>query len=137
MTIVTALAAINTVVGAVTGINQSMGYPAETSSVYPVAVCYVRDGTLQSGSLDGQKHLVNIAIDVMTARKILEIDMTTVTKFIDSVPAALLAQVTGTGGQFSGTIITFDTINYELLDTSYAGVQMIGYRFIMGNVKIF
>jgi hypothetical protein len=57
--------------------------------------------------------------------------------FVDTIPAALDAEITGTGARFVNTISTFDQITIQFIPmVEDAGVQMIGYRFILNNVKI-
>ena len=137
MSVRTALDAIITVVSAVSGIRQTPTNPTETANVYPFAVCYVMDGQLANGAMGTRKHLVNIAIELLTARKDLARDMALISPYIDSISSALLAEVSDSGDRFSATISAFEGINYELLpEVNYAGVQMIGYRFTMTNVKI-
>jgi hypothetical protein len=137
MSVRTALDAIVSVVSAVSGIRQTPTNPTETANVYPFAVCYVMDGQLVNGAMGTRKFLVNIAIELLTARKDLGRDMALITPYIDSISAALLAEVSDSGDRFGGTISAFGDISFELLsDVPYAGVQMIGYRFTMTNVKI-
>lgn len=136
MTIVTALSAIVSTVSAVSGIRRAPSNPTETANVFPFALCYVMDGNAQPFPMGTRTHLCNIAVEVFTARKDLARDFEIITPFIDSIPAALLAEVTGTGSQFESNITTFEQVNYELLEKNYAGVDVIGYRFVMTNVKI-
>jgi hypothetical protein len=137
MSVRTALNAIVSVVSAVSGIRQTPTNPTETANVYPFAVAYVMDGQLVNGAMGTRKHLVNIAIELLTARKDLARDLALITPYVDSVPSAFIAQVSDSGGRFGGTISAIGDISYELLpEVNYAGVQMIGYRFTMTNVKI-
>ena len=137
MSVRTALDAIITVVSAVSGIRQAPTNPTDNPSAYPFAVSYVMDGQLVNGAMGTRKHLVNIAIELLTARKDLARDMALISPYIDSISSALLAEVSDSGDRFGSTISAFEGINYELLpEVNYAGVQMIGYRFTMTNVKI-
>ncbi len=136
MSIVTALSAIRATVAAVSGIRQTPTNPTETANVWPFAIVYALDGNASAFPIGTSTHLLNIAVEVFTARKDLARDFDVINPFLDSIPAALLAEVTGTGSQFESNITTFDTINYELLEKDYAGVAVIGYRFTLTNVKI-
>ena len=69
MSVRTALDAIVGVVSAVSGIRQAPTNPTDNPSIYPFAVCYVMDGQLVNGAMGTRKHLVNIAIELLTARK--------------------------------------------------------------------
>mgnify|MGYP006883557982 FL=1 len=137
MSVRTALDAIVSVVSGISGIRQAPTNPTDNPSIYPFAVCYVMDGQLVNGAMGTRKHLVNIAIELLTARKDLARDMALISPYIDSICAALIAEVSDSGDRFGGTISAFEGVNYELLpDVNYANVQMIGYRFTMTNVKI-
>lgn len=137
MSIVSALSAIVSTVSAVSGIRRAPANPTETANVFPFALCYVMEGNAQPFPMGTRTHLCNIAVEVLTARKDLARDFEVITPFIDSVPAALLAEInTEAGSQFESNITMFEQVTYELLEKNYAGVDVIGYRFIMTNVKI-
>ena len=137
MRVRTALDAIVSVVSGVSGIRQAPVNPTEGANVYPFAMCYVINGRLVNGAIGTRKHLVNVAVELLTARKDLARDMALISPYIDSISSALLAEVSDSGTRFAGTVSAFESIDYELLqDFLYAGVQMIGYRFTMTNVKI-
>ena len=137
MSVRTALDAIISVVSGISGIRQAPTNPTDNPSAYPFAVSYVMDGALVNGAMGTRKHLVNIAIELLTARKDLARDMALISPYIDSICAALIAEVSDSGDRFGGTISAFEGVNYELLpDVNYANVQMIGYRFTITNVKI-
>jgi hypothetical protein len=137
MSVRTALDAVVSVVSGISGIRQAPTNPTDNPSTYPFAVCYVMDGQLVNGAMGTRKHLVNIAIELLTARKDLARDMALISPYIDSICAALIAEVSDSGDRFGGTISAFEGVNYELLpDVNYANVQMIGYRFTITNVKI-
>ena len=138
MSVRTALDAIVSVVSAVSGIRQAPTNPTDNPSAYPFAICYPMDGVLVNGAMGTRKFLVNIAIDVYTAKKDMARDMALITPFIDTIAAALLAEVSDSGDRFGGLISAIGDISFELLGDPppYAGVQVIGYRFMMTNVKI-
>ena len=137
MSVRTALDAVVSVVSAVSGIRQAPVNPTEGANVYPFAMSYVMNGRLVNGAMGTRKHLVNIAVELLTARKDLARDMALISPYIDSISSALLAEVSDSGDRFSGTISAFEGIDYELLQNfQYASVEMIGYRFTMTNVKI-
>jgi hypothetical protein len=137
MSVRTALDAVVSVVSAVSGIRQAPTNPTETANVYPFVMCYVINGRLINGAIGTRKHLVNIAVELLTARKDLARDMALVSPYIDSISAAIIAEVSDNGTRFAGTISAIEGIDYELLQNfNYAGVEMIGYRFTMNNVKI-
>lgn len=131
------LAAIATVVSGVSGIRQAPTYPNETQNVDPFAVTYVVDGRLEAGAVGTKRDLLNINVDVLIPKTDLARDLAKLTPFIDTVSAALVGQVSGTGARFGGTISAFDTLRIKYVgDVDYAGVPMRGYSFTMENVKI-
>jgi len=137
MTFVAAKTQIALVVAGVTGIAQAPTNPNETQNIFPVAAIYLSSGNLGAGAIGTRKSLYNVVIDVLTNRIDLAHDLTILDAFIDTIPAALLAEISDGGDRFSNTISTFDQITMQFLPTvDYAGVQLIGYRFILNNAKI-
>jgi hypothetical protein len=137
MTIATALTAISAVVAGVSGIKRAPDNPMENINEYPFALTYVMDGTLNIGPVGTKKSLLNIAIDLLTPRRDISLDMAILTPYLDSIPTALVSEISYSGDIFSGTINTFGSLRLEFLPFyDYAGAQMIGYRFIMENVKL-
>ena len=133
----TAIAAIAAVVESVSGITSAPTYPHEQMNESPFAVTYVISSEMDIGPIGTRKSLSNIAIDVLVIRRDIALDMEILTPFLDSVPAALLAEVSTGGDIFSATIDTFESLSTEFIpQIDYGSVQMIGYRFTMNNVKI-
>ena len=126
-----AVAAVASTVRAVTGILQVPVDPPDTVNVATFAVVYAQSGIIDNGVIGTKKALHNIAVDLLTKRTDLSRDMARVKPFIDTIATALLADPT-----FSGTMQTFESVNYELVTTDYAGVEMIGYKFLINNAKI-
>jgi hypothetical protein len=132
-----AIAAIATVVSGVSGIRQAPTYPNETQNVDPFAVTYFVDGRLECGAVGTKRDLININVDLLIPKNDLARDLAILTPFIDTISAALVGQVSGTGARFNNTISTFDTLRIKYMgDVDYAGVPMRGYSFTMENVKI-
>lgn len=137
MSVNTALAAIVDVVAAVSGIRQAPLHPTETANVYPFAISYVINGEAKSGAMGTRKHLANIAVELLTARKDMARDFALISPFIDSVCAALYAEISDNGSLFNNTISTFEKVTYDYIDgKDYAGVTVMGYLFTLNNVKI-
>lgn len=125
------------VVSDVTGIRQALVNPGETQNEYPFAAIYLASGNLGAGAQGTRKSLYNVVVDVLTRRINLPDDLALLDPFVDSLPAALLAEVSGDGERFEQTISTFDEITMQFIPmTKYAEVEMIGYRFILNDVKI-
>jgi hypothetical protein len=135
--IASAMSAIAAVVGSTAGIRFATSQPKETQNVDPFAYVFMASGRFDVGPIGTRKSLTNIAIDVLKVRKDLPRDLATINPFLDSITLALLTEVSDTGDKFSNTISTFKQITLTLLpNVDYAGVQMIGYRFLMEDVKI-
>jgi len=133
----TALSKIAYVVSNVAGIMQAPDRPPETINTYPFAAIYLASGVLGAGPTATRKSLYNIAIDVLTNRMDLARDLEILNSFVDTIPEALIAEVSGNGQRFDNSISTFGEISIQFIpQVDYAGTQMIGYRFIMNNVKI-
>jgi hypothetical protein len=126
-----AVAAVVTAVDTVTGIVQVPVNPPDTVNVATFAVVYAQSGTINNGVIGAKKALHNISVDLLTKRTDLARDMARIKPFVDTIPAALLADPT-----FGGTLQTFESITYELITPDYGGVPVIGYKFTMNNVKI-
>jgi hypothetical protein len=126
-----AVSAVVTAVKTVTGITQVPVNPPDTVNVATFAVVYAKAGVINNGVIGTKKALHSIAVDVLTKRTDLARDMATIKPFIDLLATALLADTT-----FGGTVQTFDSVTYEFMSTDYASVPMIGYQFILNNVKI-
>lgn len=128
---------ISEVVAGVSGIVQSQPNPKEKQNVYPFAITYPADGDIAMGATGTRKSLDNIVVEVMKSRVDLPRDLAAMVQFYDTVPAALIAEVSGNGNRFDGTISTFGNIRRQFVPgVDYAGVILIGYRFIMQDVKI-
>jgi hypothetical protein len=132
-----AIAQIANVVSNVNGIKQAPPQPTEKFTEFPFASIYLTTGNLAVGPIGTRKSLYNIAIDVLTDRKSLPDDLVILHPFIDTIPEALLAEVSGNGNRFEQTISTFNDITIQFIPgVTYAEIDMIGYRFIMVDVKI-
>ena len=135
--ILNACTAIAAVVGGVSGVKKVPAVPMENINEYPFALVYPMDGVINVGPVGTRKSLTNIFIDLLTVRRDINLDLTLMIPFIDSVSLALNSEISYSGDRFSGTIQTFENVRFEFLPIyPYAGPDMIGYRFIMENVKI-
>jgi len=131
------MTAVAVVVDSVSGIRTATSEPRETQNIDPFAVVFMFSGSFEVGPIGTRKSLSTIAVDVLKVRRDLPRDIATLNPFLDSVPTALISEVSDGGDRFGNTIQTFGGIKVQLLpNVDYAGVQMIGYRFTMENVKI-
>lgn len=127
------------VVRAVSGIRQTHDYAPDNPNAFPVAIVYPGSGNFGNYAIGVQRGLHDITIDVLEPMQMQSLPrfMAAFTPFVDSIPAALLAQMAATGTRFGGTLETFDRVDYSFLPRiDYAADPMRGYRFVMRGVKI-
>lgn len=139
MTVAAACLAIATVVRANTGIRQVHDYAPDNPNAYPMAVVYPALGNFGNYAIGNQRGLHDITVDVLDAMQTRDLSrfMEEFTGYVDSIPAALLAEMSGSGTRFNGTMETFDRVDYSFIPrVDYAAVPMRGYRFILRGVKI-
>lgn len=128
---------IATTVGTVTGIRFATSDPNETQAIDTFAVVFLLEGVKPLGPQGTRRSLSRIAVDVLKVRRNLPKDLAVLHPFLDSIPDALTAEVAEGGDQFKGKMETFEKVTTTFLPfVEYAGIQMIGYRFIMENCKI-
>ena len=126
-----ALTAVATIVRSVTTLKQVPVDPPETISVDTFAVVYAQSGSIDNGVVGLKKSLHSISVDCLTKRTDLARDLARVKPLIDLIPSALLANPT-----LAGTVQTFGSISYEVVQVEYGAVPMIGYKFLINDVKI-
>ena len=124
-----------------TNSNQVPVNPPETQSYTMFAITYPFSGVIDLGPTGTRKSLHSIAVDVLRKRVDLARDIEALKPLIDTVPLALIRQVSydsdsNPGQQFNQSISTFARLSYTWLQTDYAGVSVVGYHFLMEDVKI-
>lgn len=139
MTIQAACLQIASVIRTVPGIRQVHDYAPDNPNAFPAAIIYPGSGAFQNYTIGNQRSLSDITIDVLEPMQQQQLArfMDTFTAFVDTIPAALLAQMAGSGSRFGNTLETFERIDYTFLPRiEYAADPMRGYRFIIRGVKI-
>ena len=131
-----AIAAIANVVSGVTGIVDAPNYPNETQNYGPFALTFSPNGDLDGGPVGTRKNLFNVVVQVMVFHDNLPDDMATLTPYLDLIPQALFAEVSGTGQRFNNTISTFEKIHWEYVPLDYGNKACLSYRFLIQNIKI-
>lgn len=132
---------IVTVLSGVSGLKEVPVNPPEGISLDTYAVVYPQSGVVNVGPTGSRKTLHVIAVDVLTRRTDLARDFAIVKPLIDTVSDALLRQVSydsdgNAGGLFNNTIQTFSSLSYSWITSDYGGVPVVGYHFLMNDVKI-
>jgi hypothetical protein len=130
---------IAAVVRSVSNIRQVHDYAPDNPNAYPMAIVYPGSGKFDNYAIGTQRSLSDITIDVLEPMQMQSLPrfMAAFTPLVDSVPAALLAEMAANGSRFGATLETFDRIDYSFLPRiDYAADPMRGYRFVMRGVKI-
>ena len=127
---------IVTVLSAVSGIEQVPLNPESTVNVTTFGLVYPMRGNLSLAPLGDRMSLHDIAVDIFERSIDISNDIAFMKPFIDTVPAALLAQMTDTGQRFGGSLSTFEQVTYEIVNRKYAGVPYLVCHFMMMNCKI-
>lgn len=141
MALVDALHQIAAVLRAVDGIQAVPNVPPEQMNYSVFGVVYPPSGKIEGGPEGTKQSLHNIVLAVLTTRTDLERNMTVLEPFLDSVPLALLREISydssgNPGQQFGQTIEIFESISYTWIQTDYGGTPAVGYQFTMENTKI-
>lgn len=132
-----ALIEIANVVINVPGIKSAYPYPQDQQNEYPFVSIYVSSGSKGGGAIGTRKSLSNINLDLTTNRMNLAANMEILVPFLDTLPDALVAEISEDGTRFDGTISTFEITNYIFVPAlEYSKIPCIAYRFTMMNVKI-
>lgn len=132
-----AITAIAAVVSTVTGVVGAPTYPPDNITYSPFALTYVANAHLDAGPIGTRRDFLSISIDLLVPMRKLDQDMEVLEPLIDPMLTALIGEVSGTGGRFSGSISTFESVELSFIpNVDYAGIPMRGYRFMMNKVKI-
>ncbi len=131
-----AVSAIVAVLANVSGLRQVPVNPPETMNVETFAIVYPLSGTISIGPIGTRRALHTIAIDLLTKRTDLARNIATLKPLIDTISNALVSEVSAGGTLFNNTINTYGSLSYSWLTSDYAGVAVVGYQFLMSDVKI-
>lgn len=117
-------------IGAISGIKNAPDYPPENINEYPFVVAYMGTGTIDFDAPPSTKGLHSIIVELHVARKDLPNDISIASPFVDSIPAAIMADVT-----LGGTVQLFENITYEFAVMRWDAVDTIGFRFTVNGVS--
>jgi hypothetical protein len=133
----TAIAAVAAVIDGITGIEDAPTYPPETTGLTIFAVTYLTRSEVNIGPVGTRKQLANISIDLLKVRSDIALDLEVLLPYTDSIPNALLTEMSYSGDRFSNSMETFEKLTTEFMPLYvYGSVQMVGYRFTMENCKL-
>src|SRR5512139_3347037 len=129
MTLQAAIAKIQDIAGAVSGIRAAPEYLPETINIYPFLVCYAGSGSYEYAPAGVMKGLHNIILELHIARKDLPRDTEKAMPYADSIPLAIFHDPT-----LGGTVSTFGRISYTFGGMQYGDQMTLGFRFTLEGV---
>lgn len=119
-----------------TGIRGAPANPPDQINAFPFIVTYARSGVIEAGPVALRRGLHNIVIELHVARRDLARDVAAAMEYADTVPNALLATLSYSGDRFNNTVSTFERITYTFGPMQWGGIDTIGFRWTLENVKI-
>jgi hypothetical protein len=131
-----AVDAIVAVLRSVSGLKQVPINPPENISVDTFAIVYPFSGSVEISPIGTRRMLHVIAVDILTRRTDLARNIAALKPLVDTVSNALMTEVSSSGDVFSGTMDTFGSLSYSWITSDYGGVGVVGYHFLMNDVKI-
>ena len=131
MTLQTVCEKVASICRTVGGVRSAPAIPQDGSAVFPLVVVFPGRGVLQTQSGGFMTALHDVVAQVHVARKDLAADMTALYPLMDKIPQAILSDVT-----LGGTCQTFDRIDYEMMQMSWAGIETIGVQMTLVGVKL-
>lgn len=132
----TVVAEVAEVVAAVSGITAAPANPSENLGRGVFALTYLMTSTTEISETGTMQHLAMVAVDILTPRTDLDRDLARLLPIVDLVDTALIAEITTVAAFFDGAIDTFENLRWEFLPAyPYSGIECIGYRAMLENVK--
>lgn len=110
--------------------------PPEVMSYDTFGLVYPNSGSVQVGPAGTMKFLHNVAVDVLTVRSDMARDIARVRPLIDLVANKILSEVIPGGTFFNNAFNAFDSLQYSWIQSDYAGLDLVGYHFLMIDVKV-
>jgi hypothetical protein len=124
---------IQTAILSLAGIRDAPSQPPEAMNAFPFVVCYPRTGIWEAQTPETKIGLHNLVVELHVARKDLPRDVEKALAYSESIPNVILLRFKD--GTFTA-IQMFDAITYEFLTMGWAGIDTIGFRFTITNVKM-
>ncbi len=123
---------VQIVVRAITGIKGAPQDPPEAAAVYPFAVSFLSDSSIDMRPQGCYTHEATIVLELHCSRVNLPIDIQTVMPYVDSIPAAIIADST------LGAHV--DTVRWpmrvRLQQMTYGETKTLGLRFEIPVKKV-
>ncbi len=133
----TACEEIVNVLRGVSGLENVPLNPPSVMSYSTFGLVYPFSGTFVIAPVGTRRGLHNIAIDILTKDVDIARSIAKLKPFIDTVSLALSTEISYSGDSFTNSISTFGRLTYSWIPlTDYGGVPVVGYHFLMEDVKI-
>lgn len=116
--------------------------PPESMNYETFILVYPFSGSLDIAPIGARKSLHSIAVDLLVKRTDIAKNFATLKTMIDPLSEALLSEygVDGNGqpagNQFNNAFNTFSMLTYNWITSDYGGITVVGYHFLMVDVKI-
>ena len=124
------------VVAAVSGIGAAPATPQENINDRVFALTYLMTNETAISETGTMQHLLTIAVDILTPHTTLHLNIATLLPILDLVVTAFITEITTVSAFFDGSIDTYEILRVEFLPFyPYSGVECVGYRVILENVK--
>jgi hypothetical protein len=125
------VSAVATIVRGVSGVRGAPAAVPEDIAAYPFAVTYASGGVWEFGPAGDKKGLHSVTVELHVARKELPRDVAKAMPFGDTIPNALMRDPT-----LGGTASTFGRIRYSFGPLGWGGMDTIGFRFVLEDIKV-
>lgn len=135
MTLETVISEIAEDLQDIEGLRGAPSEPPEQINVFPFVVIYVRGGVWQIGAPGVIRGLHDIVVELHVARRDLPRDVRAAMSYAESVPQILLGALSAKGDRFNGSISTFGRLSYTFGPMQWGGVDTVGFRWVLENVK--
>lgn len=132
----TAVSEVAEVIASVSGINAAPATPEENVNERVFAFTYLMTSTTGISETGTMMHLATIAVDILTPHTDLADNIAALLPIVDLVDTALITEITTVSRFFDGSIDTYENLRWEFLPAyPYSGIECVGYRAILENVK--
>jgi hypothetical protein len=121
---------IDVITGDISALKFAPDYAPGDLNTFPALVVYSDSGEWTKES-DWKQGLHTLIVEVHFPRKDLPGDLKKVMPYIDSVPDAIFGNVT-----LNGRVDTISNITYDVGPLGYGGMDTIGVRFTLANIKM-
>ncbi|MCK9600783.1 MAG: hypothetical protein M0R06_17210 [Sphaerochaeta sp.] len=128
-TLASACNAIQIAAGGVSGIKYAPEQPPETPEDFPFVVTYPETFTGTINTMEDFRMLYNITVELHISRQDLPVDVARLLAYAESFPNVIFKALKTNAIAASGITGTFGALEW-------GGIETIGYRWTVQNVKV-